>query len=42
MGAGYAKVQEVVTSYAKLAPSTGGRKDIPTSRTHRIETLLYY
>jgi hypothetical protein len=40
MGAGYAKEQEVVASYAKPAPSAGGRKDIQTSRTRRIETLL--
>jgi hypothetical protein len=31
MGAGYAKEQEVVTSYAKPAPSADGRKDIQTS-----------
>jgi hypothetical protein len=29
MGAGYAKVQEVVTCYAKAAPPARGRKDIP-------------
>jgi hypothetical protein len=28
MGAGYAKVPEVVTSYARPAPSAGGRKGI--------------
>jgi hypothetical protein len=28
MGAGYAKEQGVVASYAKSAPSAGGRKDI--------------
>ena len=28
MGTGYAKVPEAVTSYAKAAPSAGGRNDI--------------
>jgi hypothetical protein len=40
MGAGYAKAQEVVTSYAKPKPSAGGKKTFSTSRTYHIETLL--
>jgi hypothetical protein len=31
MGAGYAKVQEVVTGYAKPAPPADGRKTFTTS-----------
>ena len=40
MGAGYAKVQEVVTSCAKPTPSADGRKDIQHIAHPRIETLL--
>jgi hypothetical protein len=40
MGPGYAKVQEVVTGYAKPARRPAGEKTFRASRTHRIETLL--
>ena len=39
MGTGYAKVQEVVTSYAKPAPPAAEVTTFRTSRTHRIEML---